>query len=128
MKKVRTSQGEGKLENCQLCNRHHDLNECKVFSDMVVAEKSKFLAKQKLCYGCYESISAKHTVRTCPKRRTCKICLGKHPTSLHGFQYKKKDGTTKSNSQHQERSVTSNCANVDDIQCKSTGTEDVHNM
>ena len=47
---------------------------------------------------------------------------------LHGFQYKKKDGTTKDNSQHQLKSVTSNCANVDDIQCESVGTEDVLNM
>ena len=76
MKKVRTSQGEGKLENCQLCNRHHDLDECKVFSDMVVAERSKFLAKQKLCYGCYESISAKQTLRTCPKEEHVRSALG----------------------------------------------------
>ena len=34
---------------------------------------------------------------------------------LHGFQYKKKDGTTKDNSQHQKKSVTRNCAKVDDI-------------
>ena len=46
------TQVEKKLENCQLCNRHHDLDECKAFNNMVVAERSKFLAKQKLCYGC----------------------------------------------------------------------------
>ena len=82
---------------------------------MMVAEKSKFLGKQKLCYGCFKSISAKHTAHNCPKRRTCKICLGKHPIVLHGFQYKKKDGTTEGNSKHQQQSVTSNCANVDNI-------------
>ena len=95
---------------------------------MVVAERSKCLAKQKLRYGCYESISAKRRTRNCPKRRTCKICLGKHRTGLHGFQYKKKDGTTKGNSQHQQKSVTSNCADVDGIQCESIGTEDVLSM
>ena len=31
-------------------------------------------------------------------------------------------------SQHQQKSVTSNCANVDDIQCESIGTEDVLSM
>ena len=69
-KSERTSQGEKKLENCQLCNIHHDLDECKAINDMVVAERSKFLAKQKLCYGWYENISAKYTARNCPKRRT----------------------------------------------------------
>ena len=52
---VRTSQGEQKLENWQLCNRFHN-------SDL---ERSKVLAKQKLCYCCYESISPKHTARNC---------------------------------------------------------------
>ena len=37
--------------------RHHDLDECKAFNDMVVAERSKVLAKRKLYYRCYESIS-----------------------------------------------------------------------
>ena len=121
---VRTSQGE----HCQLCNRNHDLDECKDFNDMVISERNKFLAKQKLRYGCYESISPKHRACNCPKRGTCKICLGKHPSGLHGFQYKKKDGTTKENSQHQKSSVTSNCANINNIQCESVSTEYVLSM
>ena len=127
-KDVKTSQGEKKLENCQLCNRHHNLDEYKAFNDMVVAERRKVLVKQKLCYGCYESISAKHTAHNSPKRRTCKICFGKHPTGLHGFQYKKKDGKTKGNSQHQQKSVKRNYGNVDGIHCESIGTEDVLSM
>ena len=121
---MRTPQGE----HCQLCNRHHDLDECNAFNDMVVAERSKFFGKTEVCYGCYESISPKHRACNCPKRRTCKICLGRHPSGFHGFQYKKKDGATKHNSQHQESSVTSNCANVDNIQCESVSTEYVLNM
>ena len=66
---MRTSQGEQKPENCQLCNRHHNLDEHKTFNDMVVAERSKFLAKQEFCYGCYESISSKYTARNCPKKK-----------------------------------------------------------
>ena len=95
---------------------------------MEVAQRSKFLAKQKLCYGCYANISAKHTAHNCPKRRTCKICHGKHCTDLNGFQYKKKDGATKGNSQHQQRFETSNCAHVDDIQSELIGTQDVLSM
>ena len=43
---MKTFQAEKKLENCQLYNKHHDLDESKVFNDIVVAERSKFLAKQ----------------------------------------------------------------------------------
>ena len=71
---------------CNLCNGWHDLDKRKAFIDMTVEERSKFLSKQKLCYGCYETISPKHTVRNCPRRRNCKICLAKHPTLLHGYK------------------------------------------
>ena len=67
-KSVRTQEGI-KLENCQLCNKYYDLDEWKAFNGMVVAERSNYLVKQKLCYGCYESISAKHTTCNCPKKR-----------------------------------------------------------
>ena len=43
------TQDEKKLESCQLCNRQHDLDECKAFNDMVVTKRSKCLEKQKLC-------------------------------------------------------------------------------
>ena len=74
-KDVRTFQGEKKLENWQLCNRHNDLDEWKAFNDMVVAERSKFLAKQK-CGGGFERISAKHTARNCPNREHVRSFLG----------------------------------------------------
>ena len=65
---------------------------------MVVKERRRFLTKQKLCYGCYEEISSTHTARNYPKRRECKICLGKHPTGFHGFKFssKKADGNKSS--------------------------------
>ena len=34
------TQDEKKLESCQLCNRQHDLDECKAFNDMVVAREA----------------------------------------------------------------------------------------
>ena len=79
-KDVRGS-SEDSSSKCKMCNRQHDLDECKAFNDMAVEERSKFLSKQKLCYGCYEVISAKHTARNGLRRKNCKICLAKHPTS-----------------------------------------------
>ena len=65
-KDVRGS-SEDNSSKCKICNGQHDLDECKTFNDMKVEEKSKFLSKQKLCYGCYEVISPKHTERNCPR-------------------------------------------------------------
>ena len=52
-KDVRGS-SEDSSSKCRMCNGQHDLDECKAFNDMIVKERSKFLSKQKLCYGCYE--------------------------------------------------------------------------
>ena len=60
---------------------------------MAVEERTKFLSKQKLCYGCYEVISPKHTARNCPRKRNCKICLAKHTTGLHGYKIRRKDAS-----------------------------------
>ena len=65
-KDVRGS-SEDNSSKCKMCNGRHDLDECKAFNDMTVEERSKFLSKQKLCYGCYEVISPKYTARNCPR-------------------------------------------------------------
>ena len=44
-----------KPPHCPFCNSSHDLDECRNFNEMEVG-RSKFLSKQKLCYGCYEKI------------------------------------------------------------------------
>ena len=75
---------------------------------------SKFLTKQKLCYGCYEEISSAHTARNCPKRRECKICLGKHPTDLHGFKFSSRKADGNKSSEDDDKTVKSNCAYVGD--------------
>ena len=65
---VDRSKSSKKKESCVFfCNGSHDIDECKAYYDMVVKERSKFLTKQKLCYGCYEEISSTHTARNCPK-------------------------------------------------------------
>ena len=45
-----------KPPHCSLCNSSHDLDECRNFHEMEVEGRSKFLSKQKVCYGCYEKI------------------------------------------------------------------------
>ena len=69
----------------------HDADDCSIFNGQTVEERSKTLARKKLCYGCYKPITADHNARTCKTQRTCKICNQKHPTCLHGYISKKKD-------------------------------------
>ena len=115
-----------KPPNCPLCNSSHDLDECRNFNEMEEG-RSKFLSKQKLCYGYYEKISQSHTARNCPIRRTCKICAGKHPTGLHGFKLKRK-GDDSSNDNRASEIIKSNCANVSNTQCAATGSGQVLSM
>ena len=69
---------------CLLCDGKHDLDECKSFKEKRLRERSRFLFEQKLCYGCFSPISASHKARHCKKRKECKVCKKRHPTSLHG--------------------------------------------
>ena len=115
---------EDNSSKCKICNGRDDLDECKDLNDMTVEEKSKFLPKQKLCYGCYEVISPKHTARNCPRRRNCKICLAKHPTGLHGYKIRRKHGS-KSNDDDAGTTVKNNCANIKDVQYESITTGEI---
>ena len=55
-----------------------------------IEDRSKFLVKNKLCYGCYMPISSEYNARSCKQRRVCTICKEKHPTGLHGYKHPRK--------------------------------------
>ena len=61
------------LSSCPLCQRDHDLDKCEDFMKKSIEERSKFLARNKLCYGCYMPISSDHNARSCKQRRVCTI-------------------------------------------------------
>ena len=104
-------------------NGRHDLDECKAFNYMTVEERSKFLSKENLCYGCYEAISPKHTARNCSRRSNCKIFLANHSTGLHGYKIRRKDDSKIDNDPR--KTVKNNCVNIKDVQCESTGIGEV---
>ena len=58
-------------------------------------ERSKMLRMKRFRYGCYLPVSAENTAKTCKKRRVCKM---KHPTRLHGYVPRWKDGGAAANS------------------------------
>ena len=63
---------------CRFCDDNHDLDDCQFYNDLSVENRSKFLKKNKLCYGCYRERTSTHTVRTFSNRRVSKVCQGKH--------------------------------------------------
>ena len=69
--------------------RLHLLSEdCTYSLEQTMEERSKFLFKNKLCYGCLKTLTKEHNAKT-SSRRSCKVCNGKHVTTLHGYLRKK---------------------------------------
>ena len=83
---VKTSASDSKRENkpeavtCPLCKGPHDLDACKSFLSMSLAERRDVIRSKALCLGC---LKWGHMRKDCRRRRVCKTCNGFHPTSLH---------------------------------------------
>ena len=77
-------------------------------------EGSRFLFEQKLCYSYFSPISTSHNARTCKKRKECKVCKQRHPTSLHGYKTEKKTPpkTEKSHDEKDKEQKDFHCATV----------------
>ena len=68
----------------------HDLDNCSMFKDQALEERSEILWIKSLWYGYYSPVSQDHYTKTCKQRRTCMICKQSHPTGLHGYISKTK--------------------------------------
>ena len=71
-----------------------------------IEDRSKLLAKNKLCYGCYVRISSDHNTRSCKQRRVCTICKEKHPTGFHGYKHLRKRKLEDNRTNSNENSMT----------------------
>ena len=78
-----------KVEVCPKCNKNHDTEDCTYYLQQTMEERNKFLFKNKLCYGCLKTVTKEHNAKTCSSRRSCKVCSGKHVTTLHDYLRKK---------------------------------------
>ena len=95
----------------QIFDGNHDLDDYQFYREITVDDRSSFLKKNKLCYGCYAEISSKHTARTCTNRRVGKVCQGKHPTGLHGYKTKNKKSSNETDDKN-KTAMKSNCAGI----------------
>ncbi|KAK3735237.1 hypothetical protein QZH41_008431 [Actinostola sp. cb2023] len=99
---------------CPLCERSHDLEECKEFTKKSLEEKKGFITQKGLCFACYGS---NHRSKGCTNRRLCKKCNKSHPTALHIDNFNVM-GQAKDNKQVASTSVSSACTDVDkDSRC-----------
>ena len=110
---------------CHMCKKNHDMDNCKKFLELTVNDRSRYLAKNKLCFGCYDPISSNHSAKTCSKRIICKECKNYHPTALHGYQYKKqKSEPGKNDDEKKEETQLSNrCTEIEDFSNVSINQE-----
>ena len=98
---------------CKFCDGNHDLDDCQFYREITVDDRSSFLKKNRLCYGCYAEISSKHTARSSKNRRVCEVCQGRHPTGLHGYKTKNKKSPNEAKADNKnETAMKSNCAGI----------------
>ena len=53
---------------------------CEDLRHRSIDDRNRFVWEHGLCFGC---LHKGHVARVCNVRRTCSICKGRHPTSLH---------------------------------------------
>ncbi|XP_047739152.1 uncharacterized protein LOC125178730 [Hyalella azteca] len=67
--------------HCDYCEgANHSLEQCSSFKSRSFKEKSEFVKKHNLCFGC---LRRGHTSKFCKNRRSCALCRGRHPTIMH---------------------------------------------
>ena len=103
------------VEVCPMSNENHDIEDCTYYLQQTMEERSNFLFKNKLCYGCLKTVAKEHNAKTCSSRRSCKVCNGKHVTTLHGYLRKK----TTINS---DKGLTDDGKNQEGVKCASVNT------
>ena len=85
-----------------------------------VEERSKMIFKKKY-YGCYQKVSRMHNAKNCTNRKVCKVCNGKHPTTLHGLVLRKDNSQKRSEKQNIEETAENQSVsgNHKDLTCAS---------
>ena len=62
--KTDIAEEEEKVEFHAMCKKNHDMDNCKNFLELSVNKRSRYLAKNKLCFGCYDPITSNHSAKT----------------------------------------------------------------
>ena len=88
------------LEKKRACGKSHGIKNYADFLKLSIEERNKMIFKKKLCYGCYQKVSRMYNAKNCTNRKICKVCSGKHPTTLHGLVLRKDNSQKKSENKY----------------------------
>ena len=72
-----------------VCGKGHLINHCKEFMKKSPKEKTKIIAKAKLCFGCYQPMAENHNAKSCKQLLVCGLCFELHPTGMHDYMKRK---------------------------------------
>ena len=106
---------QDKSFTCHLCKEKHHLDECPKFDKMSIEERRDYIKSNHLCFGCF---SSDHMSKGCLKKRCCKVCGKRHPSSMHIENF-----TMTSNNTNSNNSDTSN-TNIPVVSSKACITMD----
>ena len=119
-KSLATGTGSKDSMLCPNCDIKHDLDDCKIYLSYSVEDRSKFLGRKRLCYGCYKPVSHNHSAKSCTQRRKCKKCEGNHPTGLHGFKFRKKKDENNVENNMQKKIDSNQVEKVHEVKSNAT--------
>ncbi|XP_032690359.1 uncharacterized protein LOC116853403 [Odontomachus brunneus] len=75
-----TTASAASTPQCPLCKREHFFYTCSTFVSKIPCERRSFIQNQKRCFNC---LSAKHSVKDCQSKFSCRACKKRHHSLLH---------------------------------------------
>ena len=68
------------VRKCPLCDKPHELEQCKTFLGKTPHERVEVCKSKGVCFSC---LTKGHMARRCRKRTECEVCKKSHATLLH---------------------------------------------
>ncbi|UYV73009.1 hypothetical protein LAZ67_10001506 [Cordylochernes scorpioides] len=96
-KTFKTYQVNTNIIKCTYCNSSHKLGTCQEFAKLSLDDRIKFVRSKNLCINC---LGVNHYANNCKITSTCKVCNRKHHTTLHHYNYQRRQGPI-STTEHQ---------------------------
>ncbi|UYV66689.1 hypothetical protein LAZ67_4002581 [Cordylochernes scorpioides] len=93
------------LIKCTYCNSSHKLGTCQEFVKLSLDDRIKFVRSKNLCINC---LGVNHYANNCKITATCKVCNKKHHTTLHNYNYQRRQGPISTTEHQANTSVEQN--------------------
>ncbi|UYV70535.1 hypothetical protein LAZ67_7003438 [Cordylochernes scorpioides] len=104
-KTFKTYQVNTNIIKCTYCNSSHKLGTCQEFAKLSLDDRIKFVRSKNLCINC---LGVNHYANHCKITATCKVCNKKHHTTLHNYNYQRRQGPISTTEHQANTSVEQN--------------------